>query len=73
MLWFSVSIAIAAAIAVATWCVLAVAEAMYGIPMGRAMIRRASERRAERRFHPGDIGELDAAFRRVVRSHTAAD
>jgi hypothetical protein len=73
MLWFSVLIAIAAAIAVATWCVLAVAEAMYGIPMGRAMIRRGSERRAERRFHPGDIGELDEVFRRVVRSHTAAD
>lgn len=49
------------------------AEAMYGIPMGRAMIRRLSERRAERRFRPSDIGELDETFRRVVRSHTAAD
>ncbi len=73
MLWFSISIAIAAAIAVATWCGLVVAEAMYGIPMGRAMTRRASERRAERHFHPTDIGELDEVFRRVVRSHTAAD
>jgi len=73
MVWFSVSIAIAAAIAVAAWCCLVMVEAIYGIPMGRAMIRRASERRAERRFHPSDIGELDETFRRVVRSQTAAD
>lgn len=73
MLWLALLIAIVIAAGVALWCGLAVGEAAYGYPIWRAFPRSVADRRAERRFLPADVSELDATFHRVVDSNTVSD
>jgi hypothetical protein len=71
MLWGVFFIAVVLAAGVTTWCGFATAEMVYGYPVGRDLAQRAAWTRDERRFFPGDVRELDEAFRRVIRSYQA--
>jgi hypothetical protein len=71
MLWLVVLLALAMVTAVTCWWSLAVAEAVYGHPVGRGLFKRLSAKQVERRFLPNDIRELDEAFSRLLRSDIA--
>ncbi len=73
MVWLVVSIAVVAAVSVASWCGLALAEAVYGYPVGRDLVRRITGRLGEHQFLPGDVQELDEVFSRVARSFIVSD
>lgn len=73
MVWLVVSIAIAAVAGVAVWCGLAMAEAVYGYPIGRDLVRRVTGRLDEYEFLPSDVEELDEALSRVARSYIVTD
>ncbi len=73
MAWLVVLIAVLAVTGVATWCGLALAEAVYGYPVGRDLVRRATGRLREHQFLPGDVQELDEVFSRVARSFIVGD
>ncbi len=73
MVWLVVPIAIAVAAVVTTWFLLAMAETLYGHPVGRALVRTVTGPVEDHRFLRSDVRELDEAFRRVVRSYLATD
>ena len=50
--WLVVSIAVVAAVSVASWCGLALAEAVYGYPVGRDLVRRITGRLGEHQSSP---------------------
>ena len=68
MLFAVMFVAVALAVGVTVSSGFAVAELVYGYPVGHDLMRRRTARRDEYRFHPGDIRELDEAFGRVIRS-----
>jgi hypothetical protein len=71
MLFAVVFVAVALAAAVTLYLGFALAEMVYGYPLGRDLMRRRTARRDEHRFFPGDVRELDDAFGRVARSFSA--
>ena len=73
MVWLVVSIAVVAAASVASWCGLALAEAVYGYPVGRDLVRRITDRLGEHQFLRSDVEELDEVFSRGVRSYLVSD
>ena len=73
MVWLVVPIAIAVAAGVTGWFLLAMAETLYGYPVGRELVRRVGGLVDEHRFLRSDVRELDEAFRRVVRSYLVTD
>ena len=73
MVWLVVPIAIAVAAVVTAWFLLAMAETLYGHPVGRELVRIVTGPVDEHRFLRSDVQELDEAFRRVVCSYLATD
>ncbi|MCH7844258.1 MAG: hypothetical protein IH850_00300 [Acidobacteria bacterium] len=71
MVWLVVPIAIAVAAGVTGWFLLAMAETLYGYPVGRELVRTVTGPPDEHRFLRSDVREMDEAFRRVVRSYLA--
>ena len=69
MVWLVVPIAIAVAAGVTGWFLLAMAETLYGYPVGRELVRTVTGPPDEHRFLRSDVREMDEAFRRVVRSY----
>ena len=73
MVWLVVPIAIAVAAGMTGWFLLAMAETMYGYPVGRELVRMVTGPLDEHRFLRSDVQELDEAFRRVACSYLATD
>ncbi len=73
MVWLVVPIAIAVAAGVTGWFCLAMAETLYGYPVGRELVPTVTGPVEDHRFLRSDVRELDEAFRRVVRSYLATD
>jgi hypothetical protein len=71
MLWGVFFIAAVIAVGVTAWSALAMAEMVYGYPVGHDLIHRAARTRDERRFFPGDVSDLDDAFHRVIGTYRA--
>ena len=69
MVWLVVP----AAAVVTAWFLLAMAETLYGHPVGRELVRVVTGPVEDHRFLRSDVRELDEAFRRVVRSYLATD
>ena len=72
MVWLVVPIAVAVAAVVTAWFCLAMAETLYGHPVGCELVRIVTGV-DEHRFLRSDVQELDEAFRRVVCSYLATD
>ena len=71
MVWLVVPIAIAVAAGATGWFLLAMAETLYGYPVGRELVRTVTGPPDEHRFLRSDVREMDEAFRRVARSYLA--
>ena len=73
MAWLVVPIAIAVAAGLTGWFLLAMAETLYGHPVGRELVRIVTGPVDEHRFLRSDVQELDETFRRVACSYLATD